>query len=203
MAERATGAAQGTDDFVLVWIGVGLGLATMLGGRLHRGVGGAAGEIGYLPVPGVPLPEDVTHPATGAFQSLVGAQAVLPLAASYGFDALTAAGAVGAAVEAVTASAGAASGKGEDFLAELASRVATGVAAICVVLDPGLVVLGGEVGLAGGAALAGRVAAEVGRISPAKPQVVPTGISGGPVLRGAILAAVEQARAELLASVAS
>jgi predicted NBD/HSP70 family sugar kinase len=203
MAERAAGAAQGTDDFVLVWIGVGLGLATMLGGRLHRGVGGAAGEIGYLPVPGVPLPEDVTHPATGAFQSLVGAQAVLPLAASYGFEASTAAGAVGAAVGALTGSAGTASGKGENFLAELASRVATGVAAICVVLDPGLVVLGGEVGHAGGAALAGRVATEVGRISPAKPQVVPTGISGGPVLRGAILAAVEQARAELLASVAS
>jgi predicted NBD/HSP70 family sugar kinase len=224
MAERAAGAAQGTDDFVLVWIGVGLGLATMLGGRLHRGVGGAAGEIGYLPVPGVPLPQDVTHPATGAFQSLVGAQAVLPLAASYGFEAPTAAGAVGAAVAAVTGLAGTesagttgsadtglagtglagtASGAGEDFLAELASRVATGVAAICVVLDPGLVVLGGEVGLAGGTALAGRVAAEVGRISPAKPQVVPTGISGGPVLRGAILAAVDQARAELLASVAS
>ena len=72
-----------------------------------------------------------------------------------------------------------------------------------MVLDPGLVVLGGEVGLAGGTALAGRVAAEVGRISPAKPEVVPTGISGGPVLRGAILAAVDQARAELLASVAS
>jgi predicted NBD/HSP70 family sugar kinase len=217
MAERAAGAAQGADDFVLVWIGVGLGLATMLGGRLHRGVGGAAGEIGYLPVPGVPLPQDITHPATGAFQSLVGAQAVLPLAADYGFEAATAAGAVRAAVQAVSDS-GRDSGRaraadpaartdsataGEAFLAELASRVATGVAAICVVLDPGLVVLGGEVGLAGGTVLAGRVAAEVGRISPAKPQVVPTGISGGPVLRGAILAAVDQARAELLASVAS
>ena len=81
MAEQAVGAAVGVPDFVLVWIGVGLGLATVLGGRLHRGVGGAAGEIGYLPVPGVPLPEDLTHPATGAFQRLVGAQAVLPLAA--------------------------------------------------------------------------------------------------------------------------
>ena len=208
MAERSAGAAQGIDDFVLVWIGVGLGLATMLGGRLHRGVGGAAGEIGYLPVPGVPLPQDITHPATGAFQSLVGAQAVLPLAASYGFEAPTAAGVVRAAVAAVAdgaqAQAGASQARaGEDFLAELARRVATGVAAICVVLDPGLVVLGGEVGLAGGTALAGRVAAEVGTISPAKPQVVPTGISGGPVLRGAILAAVDQARAELLASVAT
>jgi predicted NBD/HSP70 family sugar kinase len=212
MAERAAGAATGVEDFVLVWIGLGLGLATMLGGRLHRGVGGAAGEIGYLPVPGVPLPQDITHPATGAFQSLVGAQAVLPLAASHGFEATTAAGAVRAAVDAVAAgelSGGEALGSGgnraagEAFLAELASRVATGVAAICVVLDPGLVVLGGEVGLAGGTALAWRVAAEVGRISPAKPEVVPTGISGGPVLRGAILAAVDQARAELLDSVAT
>ena len=79
--------------------------------------------------------------------------------------------------------------------------MATGVAAVCVVLDPGLVVLGGEVGLAGGTALASRVAAEVGRICPARPQVVPTAVTGGPVLRGAILAAVDQARAELLASV--
>ena len=71
-----------------------------------------------------------------------------------------------------------------------------------MVLDPGLVVLGGEVGRAGGTALAGRVAAEVGRICPAHPEVVPTGVTGQPVLRGAILAAVEQARGELLASVA-
>jgi predicted NBD/HSP70 family sugar kinase len=54
MAERAVGVAQGTDDFVLMWIGVGLGLATIIGGRVHRGVAGAAGESGYLPEPGVP-----------------------------------------------------------------------------------------------------------------------------------------------------
>jgi len=209
MAERAVGAAGAVDDFVLVWLGVGLGLATVLGGRLHRGVGGAAGEIGYLPVPGVPLPQDVTHPATGAFQSLVGAQAVLTLAAEHGFAAASAGAAVRAAVAAAAARAGQrpgggpGGGPGAEFLAELASRVATGVAAVCVVLDPGLVVLGGEVGLAGGQALAGAVAAEVGRICPASPEVVPTGVRGGPVLRGAILAAVDRARAELLASVAS
>jgi predicted NBD/HSP70 family sugar kinase len=199
MAEQAAGAAAGADDFVLVWIGIGIGLAIVLNGRLHRGVGGAAGEIGYLPVPGVPLPQDVTHPATGAFQSLIGAQALLPLAAGYGFAEPTA----GAAVRAAIAAAAVGGERGGAFLAELAGRVATGVAAICVVLDPGLVVLGGEVGLGGGAALAGRVAAEVGRISPARPQVVPTSVTGDPVLRGAILAAVDQARSELLASVGS
>jgi predicted NBD/HSP70 family sugar kinase len=198
MAERAVGVAQGADDFVLMWIGVGLGLATIIGGRLHRGVGAAAGEIGYLPVPGVPLPQDVSHPATGAFQSLVGAQAVRPLAESYGFPAPTAAAAVRAAVAAAQAS----DKRGSALLDQLAARVATGAAAVSVVLDPGLVVLGGEVGLAGGTALADRVAAEVGRICPAHPQVVPTGVTGQPVLRGAILAAVEQARGNLLASVA-
>ncbi|HEY2316444.1 MAG TPA: ROK family transcriptional regulator [Streptosporangiaceae bacterium] len=198
MAEQAVGAAVGVEDFVLVWIGVGLGLATVLGGRLHRGVGGAAGEIGYLPVPGVPLPQDVTHPATGAFQRLVGAQALVPLAAQYGFAEPTAAAAVAAAVGAAAAG----SARAGEFLSELAGRVATGVAAISVVLDPGLVVLGGDVGLAGGTELADRVAAEVGRICPARPDVVPTAVTGGPVLRGAILAAVDQARAELLASVA-
>jgi predicted NBD/HSP70 family sugar kinase len=198
MAERAVGAATGVDDFALVWIGVGLGLATVLDGRLYRGVGGAAGEIGYLPVPGVPLPRDVTHPETGAFQRLVGAQALVPLAAEYGIHEPTAAGAVALAVQAAT--------RGEQraaaFLTELAGRVATGVAAVSVVLDPGLVVLGGDVGRAGGTALASRVAAEVGRISPARPAVVPTAVDGAPVLRGAILAAVDQARAELLASIA-
>jgi hypothetical protein len=76
------------------------------------------------------------------------------------------------------------------------------VASVCVVLDPGLVVLGGEVGRAGGTALADRVAAAVASIWPSRPRVVPTTVPGEPVLRGAMLAAVAQARSALLASVA-
>jgi predicted NBD/HSP70 family sugar kinase len=199
MAEQSVGAAVGVDDFVLVWLSVGVGLAAVIDGRLYRGAGGAAGEIGYLPVPGVPLPQDVTHPESGGFQRLVGAQAVVPLAAEYGFNESTAAAAVAAAAGA------AASGeeRAAKFLADLAGRVATGVAAVSVVLDPGLVVLGGDVGLAGGTELAALVATEVRRISPVRPDVVPTAVDSGPVLRGAILAAVDQARAELLASVAA
>lgn len=198
MAERADGAAAGADDFVLVWLGVGLGLATILGGRLHRGTAGAAGEIGYLPVHGAPLHTDIRHPASGGFQSLAGGSAVRELAARHGFAAPAPADAVRAAVAAAAGSPGPA----ETFLGELAHRVAVGVASVCVVLDPGLVVLGGEVGRAGGTALADRVAAAVASICPSRPRVVPTGIPGEPVLRGAMLAAVAQARAALLASVA-
>jgi len=201
MAERAAGAAVGAEDFVLVWMGVGLGLATMLGGQLHRGTAGAAGEIGYLPVHGAPLHTDIRHPASGGFQSLAGGAAVRALAARHGFAAATAAEAVQAAVTAQAAGPGSVPGA-TAFLDDLAQRVAVGVASVCVVLDPGLVVLGGEVGRAGGTALAARVAAGVAAICPARPRVVPTGVPGEPVLRGAMLAAVDQARAALLASVA-
>jgi predicted NBD/HSP70 family sugar kinase len=194
MAERAAGAAAGAEDFVLVWLGGGLGLAIILGGQLHRGTAGAAGEIGYLPVHGAPLHTDIRHPASGGFQSLAGGSAVRALAARHGITAPTPAEAVQAAVS------GAA---GDDaFLDELAHRVAVGVASVCVVLDPGLVVLGGEVGKVGGTALADRVAEGVAAICPARPRVVPTGVPGEPVLRGAMLAAIAQARAALLASVA-
>ena len=215
MAERADGAAAGADDFVLVWLGVGLGLATILGGQLHRGTAGAAGEIGYLPVHGAPLHTDIRHPASGGFQSLAGGSAVRELAAKYGFAAQTPAEAVQAALAGANPASPAnpanpanpdspasPDGGAEAFLNELAHRVAVGVASVCVVLDPGLVVLGGEVGRAGGTALADRVAAAVASIWPSRPRVVPTGVPGEPVLRGAMLAAVAQARAGLLASVA-
>lgn len=198
IAERADGAAKGLDDFVLLWASRGLGLAIMLGGRLHRGRSGSAGEIGYLPVPGVPLPEDIrTEPGrlpslAGGLQSLVSAEAVTELARSYGF-------AVGSATECVKVAV-AAGAEGEALLDEIAHRLALGVAAVCVILDPGLVVLSGEVGHAGGEALTSRVEEAVARICPVRPQVVTTTVTDdNPVRRGAVLAALDEAREELLA----
>ncbi|MDA0638073.1 ROK family transcriptional regulator [Nonomuraea sp. MCN248] len=199
IAERADGAARGIDDFVLLWSSRGLGMAVMLGGRLHRGRSGSAGEIGYLPVPGVPLPEDIrTAPGrlpslAGGLQSLVSAEAVAELARGYGFAADSAGHCVEVAV--------AAGAEGEPLLDEIARRLALGVAAVCVILDPGLVVLAGEVGHAGGEALTSRVEEAVARICPVRPQVVTTAVTDpNPVLRGAVLAALDQARQELLTS---
>jgi len=195
LAERATGAARDVDDFVLLWIGRGIGLAIVLGSRLHRGTSGYAGEIGYLPVPGVPLAEDIKATPgrlpslAGGFQSLVSAEAVTELAHEHGFTGATAAECVTAAV--------AAGERGERLLDEIASRLALGVASVCVVLDPGLVVLSGEVGLAGGTSLTTRVEEAVARICPIRPRVVTSTVEGNPVLRGAVLAALEQAREEI------
>jgi predicted NBD/HSP70 family sugar kinase len=194
IAERAYGAAQGIDDFALLWVSRGAGLAIMIGGRLHRGVSGGAGEIGYLPVPGMPLPEKATESASwgipalaGGYGALVGADGIRALAREYGFDQPTATECVRAAVAA----------NAEGFLDELATRLAYGVASVTIVLDPGVVVIAGELGRAGGETLTRRIEKAVDRISPTHPKVTMTQVEGNPVLGGAVLAALDVARDEV------
>jgi predicted NBD/HSP70 family sugar kinase len=192
IAEAQAGAGRGVPDFVLVWIGVGLGLAVVLDGRIHRGASGAAGEIGYLPVPGAEIPRDVSRRAKGAFQQIAGAEAVRALARAHGFRAAAAGDAVRAAIAAGT--------KGGPVLDELARRIALGVASTCVVLDPPLVVLAGEVGQAGGTPLAERVQHEVAAITLVSPRVEVTGVPDEPVLHGALHVALAEVRDEVFAS---
>lgn len=199
LAERADGAARDTGDFALLWAARGIGLAVMLGGRLHRGVSGGAGEIGYLPVPGMPLPERDTESVTwgmkalgGGLGALVGADAIRELAGRHGFAAPTATECVRTAAEAGAA--------GDPFMHELAARLAYGVASVTIVLDPGLVVMAGDIGRAGGERLAGLVEEAVGRICPTRPRVVLTEVEGNPVLRGALFAAVDRARDDVFSA---
>ncbi|WP_067973771.1 ROK family transcriptional regulator [Nocardiopsis trehalosi] len=208
LAERAEGAAAETADFVLMWLGSGggVGMAIMLDDRIHSGRSGGAGEIGYLPVPGAPLPDDVGLPGgyqslrtaygkpslAHGFQALVGAQEILALGAAHGFAEDSVVGVLTAARDAGEA--------GDAFLDELAERVARGVASVCVVLDPGLVVLGGDVAQAGGADLAARVARHAARIGPNAPEVATGRVDGNPVLRGALLLALRHAREQVFAS---
>ena len=50
LAERAQGHGQHFDDFAFVHVGTGIGMGLVLGGRLHRGAHGVAGEIAFMPV---------------------------------------------------------------------------------------------------------------------------------------------------------
>ncbi len=186
VAERRRGAATGADSFALLWFGEGLGLAIDLNGTLLRGARGGAGEIGYMPL------FDAAGARNADLQALVGGRAVLDLAASHRLPAKTPAEAVGAAV--------AAGPDGKAFLAELAERIAVGLVAVVAVLDPPLVVLGGEVAQAGGAALCDAVVATM-RATPAlETEVAITSVAGDPVLLGALDAALATVREGLLAS---
>ncbi|WP_406859686.1 ROK family transcriptional regulator [Streptomyces sp. HUAS MG47] len=179
VAEQRVGAARDRDTFVLIWLGQGVGAAVVLAGRLIRGASGGAGELGFLPVPGTAGLPSATD-CGGGFHALAGAAAVDALALRHGLDPRTA----------LTSG-------DERFLDELAERLALGAAAVASVLDPGCVVLGGENGHAGGAALAARVEDRLARLSPLRTEVRATALGGGAVLRGALLAARDAAQDDL------
>ncbi|MFE2726530.1 ROK family transcriptional regulator [Kitasatospora sp. NPDC059327] len=196
-AEYRIGAAQGQHTFVLIWLGHSVGAAVILDGQLRRGASGGTGEICFLPVPGTTGLPDATG-CEGGFHGLVGSAAVCDLARAHGLPADPADDA--AAAEAVVRAALGACGDGEPggpFLDELAARIAVGASAVCVVLDPGCVVLGGELGRAGGVELAVRVERRLAALSPLRTEVRAGTAGGGAVLAGAVLTAGDAVRRDL------
>jgi predicted NBD/HSP70 family sugar kinase len=191
LAERSAGAAGDSAVTSLLWLATGIGLATDLGGTLYRGVSGGAGEIGYIPVPATV--SGIGSKARPDFQDVVGGAAVLRLARVHGVAGRTPAAAVErAAYDSVT------DPSARDFLDELAGRIALGLAVIVAVLDPGLVVLGGAVGRAGGRELASRTARALRAISPLTCDVAASTVVGDPSLAGARTVATARVRDRLL-----
>ncbi|MFE4018740.1 ROK family transcriptional regulator [Streptomyces sp. NPDC059101] len=184
VAEQHDGAAQDFDDFVLVWVDEGVGAAIVLDGRPLRGATGGAGEIGYMPLPGAPLARDGDRSAArpdagGGFQRLVGTPSVIALAHEYGAPE------VRTAAEALAR---------DDVRAEVARRLATGLAAVVAVVDPRLVVLSGEVPQAGGEALRTLVEDEFTGLALPRPEIRISDIAGNPILTGALRTALAEAR---------
>ena len=62
VGERWAGVARGVDDFAFLSVGTGMGMGLVLGGELHRGNHGAAGEVDWA-LAG--LAEDVDPSADG------------------------------------------------------------------------------------------------------------------------------------------
>ncbi|AOT58909.1 ROK family transcriptional regulator [Streptomyces rubrolavendulae] len=210
VAEQRLGAAAGYRDFVLLWSEEGLGAALVLGGRLHRGFTGGAGEVGFMPVPGAPLVRNVARAGSGGFQELAGARVLPALARELGLD-VPDRDSPEAAVRLLRAAAeeGGAVAGGEDdagaygrLLDSYATGLATGLAALVAVLDPQLVVLSGDVALAGGEPLRRRVAAELAELAAARPRLALGAVRERPVLRGALEAALAATRDDVFDTLA-
>ena len=176
-------------DFVVLWIGEGIGASVIIDGRLHRGFTGGAGEIGYMPVAGLPPVRNISRGTNGGFQNLAGAPAVLKLARAKGFGGSDAAAALHRAADAGPV--------GEPLLAEVADRLAVGLAPLVAVLDPELIVLTGAMLQAGGEALRALVAASLYEMVIPRPKLVLSEVAQDPVLTGAIESALAQTKQEL------
>ncbi|RPF40620.1 putative NBD/HSP70 family sugar kinase [Streptomyces sp. Ag109_G2-6] len=199
VAEQRLGAARGHEDFVLLWNEEGLGAALVLGGRLHRGWTGGAGEVGFLPVPGHPLVRQVARANTGGYQELAGVQVLPALAAEAGIDTsgLPRGAQVAAAVALLRQAAAEPDGARLEFLRSYATALATGLASLVSVLDPELVVLAGQAIAAGGDPLRALLEAELAELAPSRPRLVPGEVGERPVLRGALESALATTREEV------
>ncbi|MEV5172192.1 ROK family transcriptional regulator [Streptomyces flaveolus] len=197
IAEQRLGAARGHADFVLLWNQEGLGAALVLGGRLHRGWTGGAGEVGFLPVPGTPLVRQVTKANSGGYQELAGSQALPKLARELGVEDVPSGPYTEAATTLVARAADHASGPHRELLQTYATRLATGLASLVSVLDPELVVLSGSALTAGGEVLRALVQAELEELAAARPRLVVGDVQEHPVLRGALESALAATRDEV------
>ncbi|MFD3909037.1 ROK family protein [Streptomyces californicus] len=198
VAEQRLGAARGHEDFVLLWNEEGLGAALVINGRLHRGFTGGAGEVGFLPVPGTPLVRQVVRANSGGFQELAGAQSVPRLARSLGIDTPQQPYAeVAADLLARAAGAYEEDAALTELLRQYAQRLATGLASVTAVLDPGLIVLAGGAVAAGGEALRSLIQSELAELAASRPRLVVGEIDRTPVLRGALERALADTRDEV------
>ncbi|WP_404960091.1 ROK family protein [Streptomyces sp. 147326] len=213
VAEQRLGAARGHEDFVLLWNEEGLGAALVLGGRLHRGWTGGAGEVGFLPVPGRPLVRQVTRANSGGYQELAGVEGLPRLAAELGMEAATGHDAdsddapgghggphspeVAAAVALLGRAAAAPEGAHLSFLQAYATALATGLASLVAVLDPEIVVLSGAAISAGGEPLRALLEAELAELAPSRPLLVAGEVRERPVLHGALESALAATRDEV------
>lgn len=222
VAEQRLGAARGHEDFVLLWNEQGIGAALVIGGRLHRGWTGGAGEVGFLPVPGTPLVRGPARANSGGFQELAGANAVLRLAGELGLEydpraemkdaaadllarATRTGPPAGSGGEGGSESAGG-SGAGrvgepraahEELLRRFATGIAVGLASLVAVLDPQLIVASGGVLAAGGEPLRELVRTELAELAVPRPRLVLGTVTEHPVLSGALESALATTRDEV------
>jgi predicted NBD/HSP70 family sugar kinase len=197
VAEQRLGAARGHEDFVLLWSEGGLGAALVLGGRLHRGWTGGAGEVGFLPVPGTPLVRQVAKANSGGYQELAGSQAVPRLARELGVQDIPAGPYPEVAAALVARAAEVDDHLHHHLLQTYATNLATGLASLVSVLDPELVVLSGTSLTSGGEPLRALVQAELEELAASRPRLVVGDVREHPVLRGALESALAATRDEV------
>ena len=167
LGEQWQGVARGVDDFVFLSIGTGMGAGVVLGGELHRGRHGAAGEIDFALIA-----FDGVDPSAPQVTALAGGAA----------DPRAVFGAAREGDEAAQA-----------VVAEVARRIALHIAPFAAVADVELVILGGGIG-ANGDLLLDPIGRQLAEWLPFPPRLEVSTLGEAAVLTGALAVGVEAAR---------
>jgi predicted NBD/HSP70 family sugar kinase len=137
VGERWTGVAQGVDDFAFLSIGTGMGMGLILGGELHRGNHGAAGEVDWA-LSGVSDQVDPSAEGVAALGARMAPDGWAGTSLTPPYDARE-----------IFAAARSGDAVARTVVEEVARRIAAHIAPVAAVADPALVVLGGGIGTNG------------------------------------------------------
>jgi len=180
VGERWSGVARGVDDFAFLSVGTGMGMGLVLGGELHRGNHGAAGEVDWA-LAG--LAEDVDPSAEGvaALAARLAPSESVGTSLSPPYDART-----------IFAAARSGDPQARIVVEEVARRIAVHITPIAAVADPALVVLGGGLG-ANGDLLLTPVRRLLAAWIPYPPRVEVSSLGEAAVLMGALAVGLRSA----------
>jgi predicted NBD/HSP70 family sugar kinase len=190
LAEHNEGAARGLTDFAYLTVGTGVGVGLVLDGRIYRGVTGAAGEVGYLPI-GEPPSGRSRRSRRGSFEEVAAAAAVVRYAREAGLPGRVTA-------EQVFALARDGVREARTAVALQARQLAMAVASIAAFLDPEAVVLGGRIGQ-NLDLLEPPLTAALREITPMRPTLVAGELGEEAVVRGAVVLGAGVAREAVFA----
>ncbi len=190
IGEQVHGLGKGVQNFVYLHVGTGVGMGLVLGGELHRGAGGAAGEVGYLPL-ATADPHDPANRRRGALESALGASGIVRTARALGMRGALDPRRIFAAAR-----------EGDPVATEVArlvaERIALAVASVVPVVDPELVILGGGIGRNGDLLLE-PIERELRALSPFHPRLEVSSLGEDAELHGAVALALQAAQEQLFA----
>ena len=141
--EFHSGAARGQKDFVFVTIGEGVGAGVFLNGSIYRGSQWSAGEIGYLRVPTISREHPAIH-QYGKVERALSAPGILKTWRAGG-QASKVRSRVNRVAD-VWDLAGAGNAEAKRILNQRATILADVILDLALILNPNLILLGGEVG---------------------------------------------------------
>jgi glucokinase len=145
--ERYCGAAQGEETFILIHIGPNVGAGIVLGGKIHHGSQWSAGEIAYLRLPNTSRRRPTLH-EFGELETVLTSSGILEswqeASEKSGQDAPENPGKMDALGVLNLAQAGDA--RAEKIVQHRAGIVSDIIVNLSLILNPGLILLEGEVG---------------------------------------------------------
>ncbi|MEO3975714.1 ROK family transcriptional regulator [Streptomyces sp. CAU 1734] len=139
LGELVWGAGRGVRDLAYIKVAGGVGAGLVMGGRVYRGPGGTAGEIGHITL-------DESGPVCrcgnrGCLETFAAARHVLPLLHTSHGPGLT--------MEEVVRLARQGDPGCRRVIADAGRHIGSGVAVLCNLLNPSRVIIGGDLADAG------------------------------------------------------